>query len=115
MFDGIKPFSGNEESEAAIQELGLEAPRITITHAESRIVREDYHRFPGTQVTVCCLVLDNGFTAIGYSACVSPENFNEEFGKREAKTKALDEVWKLCAHDLAWDLHLSKKLQEQST
>lgn len=46
-------------------------------------------------LTICVLVLDNGFTVVGTSACVSPENYNAEIGQRVARTNAVEEIWPL--------------------
>jgi hypothetical protein len=35
-------------------------------------------------LSICILVMKNGFTVIGKSACASPENFNAEFGRKLA-------------------------------
>jgi hypothetical protein len=74
---------------------GLTAPRITPERIDSTIVAEQYHIFPGTTVTVCCLTLRNGFTVTGESACASPENFDEAVGRAIAKRNARDKIWAL--------------------
>lgn len=51
--------------------------------------------FPGTTMTVCALTLRNGFQVVGESAAASPENFNEEIGRKIARTKARNEIWQL--------------------
>ena len=81
--------------EQEIQEKGLNAPRITPADIDDQIVDEDYHVFPGTCVTVCCLTLKNGFTTIGSSACASPLNYDEEIGKRIARENAREKIWPL--------------------
>jgi hypothetical protein len=51
--------------------------------------------FPGTTLTVCCMKLANGFTVTGESACASPENFNEELGRKIARENAKEKIWAL--------------------
>ena len=46
-------------------------------------------------LTFCVLVLDNGFTVTGESACASPENFNAEIGRKVARQSAIQKVWPL--------------------
>ena len=46
-------------------------------------------------LTICVLVLRNGFTVTGESACVSPENFDAELGRKIAREHAIDKVWML--------------------
>ena len=94
------------EIEQEIQSKNLVAPRITPEHIDSVIVGEDYHVFPGTTMTVCCLKLANGFTVVGESACASPENFDEEIGKKIARTQARDKIWALEGYALRQKLHL---------
>ena len=72
--------------EEEIQEKELNAPRITPEKIEEVIEKDEYHVFPESQLTVCCLTLKNGFTVTGESACASPENFNKELGDRDWET-----------------------------
>ena len=44
-------------------------------------------------LTFCVLVLRNGFTVTGESACASPENFDAELGRKIARENAVDKVW----------------------
>ena len=81
--------------EKEIQAKGLNAPRLTPDLIDAAIVGEDYHVFPGTMLTVCCLTLKNGFTVTGESACASPENFNAEIGQKIARGNARDKIWAL--------------------
>ena len=81
--------------EKEIQAKGLTAPRLTPDLIDAAIVGEDYHVFPGTMLTVCCLTLKNGFTVTGESACASPENFNAEIGQKIARGNAHDKIWAL--------------------
>jgi hypothetical protein len=85
----------DEEIEALIQMKGLTAPRITPEHLEAQIVAEQYHVFYGTTLTVCALVLKNGFVVTGESACASPENYDAELGRKIARDKAIDKIWPL--------------------
>lgn len=84
-----------ETIEKAIQEKGLIAPRLTPDLINAAIAKEDFHVFEGSQLTVCCLTLQNGFTVTGESACVSPENFDAEIGRTIARNNARDKIWAL--------------------
>lgn len=46
-------------------------------------------------LTFCVLVLRNGFTVTGESACASPENFDAEMGRKIARQNAVNKVWAL--------------------
>ncbi len=84
-----------QEIEKEIQQKGLNAPRLTPDYIDGVIVKEDYHIFPGTTFMVCLLTLKNGFTVSGESACASPENFNEEIGRKIARENARNKIWML--------------------
>jgi len=84
-----------EKYEKEIKEKGLTAPRVTPERLEEVIKKERYHVFEGTTTTVCCLILENGFTVVGESACASPENFNAELGRKIARDNAKNKIWAL--------------------
>lgn len=83
------------EIESRMEYLGLTTNRVTIKQINSKIKNEMYYHFPNTTSMVCCLVLENGFTVIGESACANEENFNEEIGKSIAKENARQKIWAL--------------------
>lgn len=85
----------DDEIEKEIVTKGLTAPRITLEHIEQTIIGEEYKVFEHTNLTVCMLVLRNGFTVSGESACASPENFDAELGKKISRQKAKDKIWML--------------------
>lgn len=91
--------------EDEIQSKNLNAPRLTPALIDEAIVAEDYHVFPGSQLTVCCLTLRNGYTVTGESACVSPENFDAEIGRKVARDKARDKIWNLESYLLKERIH----------
>lgn len=57
-------------------------------------------------VTVCNIILDNGYSVRGESACVDPENFSEEIGKSLAYKQAFDRLWPLFGFLLAEKRHM---------
>lgn len=104
--------------EQEIQAKGKTAPRVTPGHIESIITSEHYftaaegvsaefaktaERYPPDGsvpaplelLTFCVLVLKNGFTVTGESACASPENFDAEIGRRVARENAINKIWAL--------------------
>jgi len=88
-------MSIEQEREREIQDKGLNAPRLTPDHIDQCISRDQYYVFPGTYLTVCCIELMNGYTVTGESACASPENFNEEIGRKIAFDNARQKIWAL--------------------
>lgn len=113
-----------ETVEQEIQRKGLTAPRVTPADIEANIASEHYFsaedgvdgaamksdrvvELPGSLrlLTICVLILRNGYTVHGVSACASPENFNAELGKRIARENAVREMWPLMGYALRERLH----------
>ncbi|AXE37132.1 Gp49 family protein [Chromobacterium phragmitis] len=111
--------------EQEIQAKGLTAPRVTPADVETAIAGEHYftaleavtgrtiecaiavqQSHPLSLLTFCVLVLKNGFTVTGESACASPENFDAEIGRKIARQNAVNKVWPLLGYAL------KEKLQE---
>lgn len=94
--------------ENEIQAKGLNAPRLNPQHIDATIAKEDYHVFPGTTLTVCCLTLRNGFNVTGESAAVSPENFDLGIGRTLAREQARNKIWALEGYLLKERLNSNK-------
>jgi hypothetical protein len=110
----------NEQTiEQEIQAKGKTAPRVTPADVEANIACEHYftaqngvdgagaaanHPTPELQalglLTFCVLVLRNGFTVTGESACASPENFDAEIGRKIARANAVQKIWPLMGFEL---------------
>lgn len=86
------------------------APRVSLADMEAKIERELYFTAgqaeaaiydaeqsndPLDLLTICILVMRNGFTVVGKSAPASPENFDPEKGKRFAYEDAIKQLWPL--------------------
>lgn len=114
----------DKQIEQEIKSKGLTAPRITTDDIKANIASEHYFTagdavFPGDVIsdsdgpaheslrllTFCVLVLKNGFTVTGESACASPENFDAEIGRKIAKDNAIQKVWPLMGYALKESLH----------
>jgi hypothetical protein len=70
-------------------------PKVTEDDIAALITKADYHQFPGTTVTVCCLTLKNGYNVVGESACADPGNFDKDYGENLARKDAFNKVWAL--------------------
>ena len=131
--------AADQAIEADIQAKGLTAPRVTPADIEANIAAEIYstgldcaaeaagdargvfNRIkPDVDLTVvndslrlltfCVLVLRNGFTVTGESACASPENFDAELGRKIARANAVNKMWPLMGYALKDKLAESEKL-----
>ncbi len=51
-------------------------------------------------LSICVLVMKNGFVVIGKSAPASPENFNAELGRKFAYEDAVRQLWPLMGYAL---------------
>ena len=103
--DQAVPSQDEVDIEQQIQDKGLNAPRLTPDKIDATILTEQYHVFPGTTMTVCCLTLLNGYCVTGESAAASPENFDEEIGRHIARRNARDKIWALEGYLLRHYLH----------
>lgn len=65
---------------------------ITTADVEQKVAITQYHQFPGTTLTVAAVTLVNGFVSTGMSACVDPEDFNEELGRQYAREDAIKKI-----------------------
>ena len=103
--------------EQYIQAKGLTAPRVTPADIEANIASEHYFtaeqgaeaaapsygdKYPQALglLTFCVLVLRNGFTVTGESACASQENFDAELGRKIARQNAVSKMWPLMGYAL---------------
>jgi len=89
------------------------APRVSLDDMQGKIAEEHYFSAgsalsalnkgadyaqasnPLAILTICILVMKNGFTVIGKSAPASPENFDVEKGRRFAYEDAIKQLWPL--------------------
>ena len=69
------------------------APSISDAHVENSIKSETYLRIEGTNVTICCITMRNGFTVVGQSHCVSADNFDRRVGNDIARRDATAQIW----------------------
>jgi len=70
--------------------------RVSLEDMKKRIVREHYYSPPfAPHITVCLLVLDNGYVLDGMSAPADPTNFDAALGRQFAFEGALRKLWPL--------------------
>lgn len=101
--------------EREIQAKGLNAPRLTPEHIDSKVKHTNYFRFPGTTLTVCALELENGYIVTGESAAASKYNFDEEIGRKIAFRNARDKIWALEGYLLRERLHGIEQMKGEAS
>ena len=84
-----------EKLESEIQRKKLNAPRLTPDDIDAKIKKTTFTNLPSKKCVICEITLENGFTVRGESACVSPENFDQEIGNDIAFKNARDKIWQL--------------------
>lgn len=62
--------------------------------------------------TVVSCRLPNGFVIVESSACVSPENYDEEMGVDICMGKIIDKIWELEGYKLQDELYQTNKVKE---
>lgn len=95
-----------DEIEARITELRLNAPRLTPAEIDRKIKSITYTTLPSGKVMVCEITLLNGFTVRGEAATVSKANFNEEVGHTISYKNAREKIWELEGYLLQNDLYM---------
>lgn len=103
----------NYDIEKEIVDKKLTAPRVTMEHIESLVVKEQFHVFEGSTFTSCLLTLKNGFTVHGESACASPENFDAALGRKIARSNAVNKIWMLEGYLLRQKIHEQDALNDR--
>lgn len=74
---------------------------------EAAIAAEYYHQFSGTTITVCALVLRNGYVVVGESTPTDSSAYNHEKGKQVARSHAFSKMWPLLGYQMREDLYRS--------
>ena len=87
---------------------GVMGANVAAQHAQGNFEFQcpisDDLKSPLNLLTFCVLVLRNGFTVHGVSACASPENYNKEIGERIARENAERQIWPLLGFRLRDEL-----------
>lgn len=74
--------------------------RVTAAMVEDQIEQAFYAFLPDGVTTVCSLVLKNGYTVLGRSACADPSAFREDLGKEYSYQDAKGKIWQYLAYEI---------------
>ncbi len=123
------PDTGDSAIERDIRAAGKTAPRVTPADLQANIASwwfftaaegaegaaaagTPYTEQPPVSansplrlLTFCVLVLRNGFTVTGESACASPDNFDAAIGRKIARDNAVQKIWPLLGFQLKEQLY----------
>lgn len=75
--------------------------KVTLADILEKIEATSYTVLPNTTTTVCQLRMRNGYTVIGTSSCVDPNEFSVAVGEKFAFEDAIDKAWPLEGYLLA--------------
>ncbi len=67
---------------------------VTAPGIEAKILREEFispESIP--HLTICVLVLTNGFAVTGQAAPADPANFDADYGRQLARADAIRKIW----------------------
>ncbi len=95
--------AGDGVSGALIAQLRAFDPTKAVSQAP--LSEDPVTSSPLNLLTFCVLVLKNGFTVTGESACASPANFDEELGRKIARQNATNKIWPLLGFSLRDAIH----------
>ncbi|WP_082820646.1 Gp49 family protein [Fictibacillus phosphorivorans] len=76
--------------------------KVTSEQVESIMQASEFEVFHRVFDKQCLVVakLPNGFTVVGESACVDPDNYVEEIGEKLAKERIKNRIWELEGYSL---------------
>jgi hypothetical protein len=88
---GLSSIAMTDDESSAVQKT---PHRVTLDSLLMRIEKEEYIN-PATiaHMTICILLIDNGFAFVGKSAPADPGNYNQELGRKFAKEDAVRQMW----------------------
>lgn len=83
------PALSRNEADALVEK--STAPRVTADAITAKVGDVEYFR--SGVLTICIITMQTGFTFVGKSACVSPENYDQAAGERYAYDDAFRQIW----------------------
>lgn len=114
----------DQDIEQRIQTSGKSAPHVTPADIEAVIAHEYYCLGAGAfsnnmldafsaeqlmRLTLCVLVLKNGFVVVGTCACASLAQFDAEIGRKLARQNAINQLWPILGYQLKEGLYQAQR------
>ena len=114
---GSNPIKPNKQKKVlkTMSEMNFgNAPRVTREQIEENILAINYLNAgeafaalgqPTVEshnlLTLCVIIMRNGFKVVGESACVYPENYDRDVGNKLAYENAISKIWPVMGYALA--------------
>ena len=105
-YKGVMSFSKcDEHFEKVVEKKEIPAPHVLEEHIEWVMTHSEFEiHTVFDKCTIVACKLPNGFVIVESSACVSPENYDEELGVSICMDKIEDKIWELEGYSLQQNL-----------
>jgi len=76
--------------------------KVTEQQIQNLLSKSEYKTFHAVfgKLTITVCKLPNGYTLVGSSGCVDPENYDSELGEQICKQQIEDQLWKMEGYSL---------------
>jgi hypothetical protein len=103
-------LDASEEASRAVQRT---PNRVSLDQIKAKIGDIEYmHPALIPHMTICVVILDNGYAVVGKSAPADPDNFDPELGNQFAYEDALRQVWPLEAYLLRQEMTYTERAEK---
>lgn len=93
-----------------MQEVNQPMPnKVSMSDMLAKIKSTTYTLLPNGKTTVCQIILENGFSIEGASACVDIKNYNQALGEKYSFEKAVEKMWELEGYLLTEKIYQSNQ------
>jgi len=87
------PLRETDDASKAVQKT---EHRVSLDSMLDKIMSEQYiHPAAVPHMTICVMVMDNGFAVVGKTAPADAANYNEDLGQKFAREDCIRQLWQL--------------------
>src|SRR5688572_4744230 len=109
---GTESLAKTEEESQAVYKPG--AKRVSLDYIKSRIASVTYYQAESLEaMTICEVLVDNGYVILGKSAPLDPTNFDADYGKKLAYDDCIRQLWPLFAFAQREDIKRAELVQAE--
>jgi len=103
--EAAKAVAKSPSTRVSLDDIEAAIEREYFLNAHDAVERALDHGSPATHeslrvLTLCVIVMRNGFTVIGKAAPADPANFNPQLGAKFAREDAVRQLWPLMGYAL---------------